>query len=410
MKNQKVESQNSRARWHKLQNRLFNMVSVGVADDPWDKGYDILSTVVLIINLFVSMADTFDYMSLHYGTILSSVEKITVAFFALDYGLRLITAPLLNPKISRKRAVINYILSGAGLIDLASFLPYYLPFFFPSGVVAFRMFRIIRVFRLFRINAYYDSLNVITEVLYSKKNQILSSVFIILVLMLASSLCMYSIEHDAQPEVFKNAFSGIWWASSTLLTVGYGDIYPITPIGEVLGIIIAFLGVGLVAIPTGIISAGFVEQYTRLKRIGDYAVEEDIHFIKVELEKSDTWVNMAIKDIGLPHGTIVAVIQRGSETLIPRGEVILHAGDVLIIGAESLQNDRPINLKEVKLKSSHPWNGVAIRDLDISRQTLIIMIRRNGTSLIPRGSLVLQENDDILLFTKVKSPGNDISI
>ena len=82
--------------------------------------------------------------------------------------------------------------------------------------------------------------------------------FIILVLMLGSSLCMYSLEHDAQPEVFKNAFSGVWWSVSTLLTIGYGDIYPITPAGKAMGIFITFLGVGMVAIPTGIISAGFV--------------------------------------------------------------------------------------------------------------------------------------------------------
>lgn len=81
-------------------------------------------------------------------------------------------------------------------MDLLSFLPYYMPFFFPSGAVAFRMFRVVRIFRLFRINAYYDSLNVITQVLTSKAQQLLSSVFIILVLMTTSSLCMYSLERS----------------------------------------------------------------------------------------------------------------------------------------------------------------------------------------------------------------------
>ena len=81
--------------------------------------------------------------------------------------------------------------------------------------------------------------------------------------MLASSLCMYSVEHDTQPDVFRNAFSGVWWSMSTLLTVGYGDIYPVTTLGRVMAICIAYLGVGAVAIPTGIISAGFVEQYHR---------------------------------------------------------------------------------------------------------------------------------------------------
>ena len=93
---------------------------------------------------------------------------------------------------------------------MLSFVPYYLPVFFPMGSVAFRMIRIVRIFRLFRINAYYDSLHVITEVISGKRQQLISSVFIILVLMLASSLCMYSLEHEALPEVFTSAFSGIW--------------------------------------------------------------------------------------------------------------------------------------------------------------------------------------------------------
>ena len=100
------------------------------------------------------------------------------------------------------------------------------------------MLRVVRIFHLFRLNARYDSFNVITAVLYEKRNQIMSSVFIVLILMLASSLSMYSVEHDAQPDVFRNAFSGIWWSKSTLLTVGYGDIYPITTLGRIMAICI----------------------------------------------------------------------------------------------------------------------------------------------------------------------------
>ena len=241
------------------------------------------------------------------------------------------------------QAICKYLFSFSGLIDLLSFLPYYLPFFFPSGAVAFRMFRVVRIFRLFRSNAYYDSLNVITQVLTSKAQQLLSSVFIILVLMTASSLCMYSLEHDAQPEVFSNAFSGIWWSVSTLLTVGYGDMYPIPTMGKIFGIFITFLGVGMVAIPTGIISAGFVDQYSRIKRISDWGAEADVHFIRIQLT-------------------------------------------------------------EIVLRAHHPWNGHAIRDLDISRKTVIVMVCRRNRTLIPKGSLVFQEGDKVILYTQTHLP------
>ena len=85
--------------------------------------------------------------------------------------------------------------------------------------------------------------------------------------MLVSSLCIYSAEHEAQPELYANAFSGIWWSLSTIFTVGYGDIYPITVLGRIMTVVITFLGVGAVAIPTGIISAGFVEEYSELARV-----------------------------------------------------------------------------------------------------------------------------------------------
>ena len=135
----------------------------------------------------------------------------------------------------------------------------------PFGVVAFRIFRVIRIFKLFRVTKYQDSLNVITEVVARRKNQLISSVFLVLILMISASILMYGIEHEAQPDVFRNAFSGFWWATSTLLTVGYGDIYPITTLGKVIGIILTFLGVGMVAVPTGILSAGFIEHLSEIE-------------------------------------------------------------------------------------------------------------------------------------------------
>ncbi|MBQ1491486.1 MAG: ion transporter, partial [Blautia sp.] len=226
--------------------RLFRMVSVGVVDEPVNQCYDVVSTVALLVNLLVTVLMTFDFINRRLGGLFWRLEAVTVAFFLVDYGLRLYTAPELYPKQGEGKARLRYMSSFAGVIDLLSFLPYYLPIFFPSGAVVFRMFRVVRILRLFRVNAYYDSFNVITEVLNRKKQQLLSSLFIIVVLMVSASLCMYSLEHVAQPEVFKNALSGIWWAVSTMLTVGYGDIYPITPLGKAFSILITFLGVGLV--------------------------------------------------------------------------------------------------------------------------------------------------------------------
>ena len=386
--------------WLQRRKRISEIIEVGSSGDWISRFYDLVNSTSIVLNLVVSVLYTFESFRAAFGGVLLSVETVTVAFFAADYLLRLWTARFLFPKQTRLKALWSYTTSFSGLVDLLSFLPYYLPIFFPSGAVAFRMFRVVRIFRLFRINAYYDSLNVITEVIASKRQQLVSSVFIILILMLASSLCMYSLEHEAQPEVFTNAFSGIWWSVSTLLTVGYGDIYPITNLGKLFGIVISFLGVGMVAIPTGIISAGFVDQYSRIKRVSEYGREADVHFIKVLLSPNDRWSGKTIQSLGLPSGIIVAAIQRKGRVVVPRGGVELLPGDTLVLGAESVGDDKRIDLKEVVLRRQHPWTGQAIRDLDISRQTFIVMVRRKGKILIPNGDLVLLEGDNVILYTQ----------
>ena len=384
--------------------KLFRMVSVGVVDEPVNQAYDIVSTGALLMNLAASIMLTFDRLAADCGPLLLSIEAATVLFFAVDYVLRLITANYLYPESNERDSLVRYIFSFSGIIDLLSFLPYYLPVFFPAGIAAFRMFRVVRIFRLFRINAYYDSLNVITEVIVSKKQQLLSSVFIILTLMLASSLCMYSLEHEAQPEVFTNAFSGIWWSASTLLTVGYGDIYPVTTMGRVFSIIITFLGVGMVAIPTGIISAGFVEQYQQFKRIGDYGIEQDIRFIRFPVTSKDRWAGRSIRSIGLPQGCLIASVQRGQDLLIPNGDVVLTPGDIITVGAEPISKELSVNLRQITLRKNHPWTNNAIRDIDISRQSYIVLVRRAGTAHIPNGSTVLNEGDEVFILSKEKAP------
>ena len=379
--------------------RVFDIIQIGNTGDLPSRAFDLLFIVTVLTNVVIAIAETFD-ISAQCMEALNTIEFVTVICFAAEYTLRVWTAEFLYPNLSRKKALLYYITSFSGIIDLMSFLPYFLPFFFPTGVVVFRMFRVVRILRLFRVNAYYDALNVIGDVVKSKRDQLFSSIFIILILMVGASLIMYSLEHEVQPEVFQNAFSGFWWAVSTLLTVGYGDIYPVTMAGRIFGIIITFLGVGMVAIPTGILSAGFVEQYTRLKSFNDYSMEADIRFVRLEVGADHPWIDLKVKDIPLPPGLILAIIQRKGEVVVPRGNTTIRLGDHIVLGAEGYQDDVGITLKELVLKERHPWTGQRIRDLDISRQTLIVMVRRGGKVHIPNGTMRLMAGDTVLLYTK----------
>ncbi len=269
----------------KAKRRTHNIIQIGNREDFPSFAFDVFIVIVIVLNILVTFLGTFDELE-RFFTAFTVTEAITMGIFSVEYALRIWSADILYPNCRPIRSRIKFLFSFDGVVDLLTILP----FFFLSGFIVFRMLRVVRILRLFRINAQYDSFNVIKTVLVEKRNQIASSVFIIIVLMLASSLGIYSAEHNAQPEVFKNAFSGIWWSVSTLLTVGYGDIYPITTVGKIMGILIAFLGVGVVAIPTGIISAGFVEQYTKnehsherikdIKEVGEILVNKDSPFRK----------------------------------------------------------------------------------------------------------------------------------
>lgn len=395
----------------KRRERLADIIDVRTGTDMAGHIFDFFYLFIIIVNLSVSIMLTYENIRMQYEALLRTIERITVVIFCIDYVLRLWTAKYMYPEVSEAQAVRKYVFSFTGVVDLLSFLPYFLPVFFPSGAVAFRMLRIMRVFRLFRINAYYDSFKLITEVISSKKQQLFSSVFTILILMLASSLCMYSLEHEAQPEVFSNAFSGIWWAASTLLTVGYGDIYPITTIGKMFGIFITFLGVGMVAIPTGIISAGFVDQYSRIKRMSEYGQEADVHFIKIHLTERDPWVNKTIAQLHLPERVIVAVVKRKNKILVPRGNMILRADDVMVLGAESFEENEHIKLKELVLQKSNPWVDHRIRELDISRHSIIVLVKRGRRVMIPNGNMILRTGDMVIIYTQTFiADANDINV
>ncbi len=271
------------SRMLKVKKRIFDIIQIGQRGDIPSRIFDIALVIAIVLNISVLIIDSFT-LTPGMHDVLNAVEIVTVAFFTIEYILRIWTASLLYPANGKFTAILHFLVSFDGIVDLLSILP----FSFLSGMSSFRLLRVVRIFHLFKVNSTYDSFNVITTVLYRKRKQILSSVFMTVMLMLASSLCMYTVEKDAQPGVFKNAFSGLWWSVSTILTVGYGDIYPVTVVGRIMAILIAILGVGVVAIPTGILSAGFVEQYTKLETAGIMgAVSETKKLIRESGSKSE---------------------------------------------------------------------------------------------------------------------------
>lgn len=376
--------------------RIFDIIQIGYRNDLISRLFDLFIVAVIIINIAVTFIETFDQVQPYMG-ILHTVEFVTILIFLGEYILRIWTAEYLFPDRKPTVARMKFLLSFYGLVDCLTILPYFLPFFFPSGAVAFRMFRVVRIFHLFRVNSNYDAFNVITEVIKEKKDQLFSSIFLILILLVASSLCMYGLEHDAQPENFSNAFSGIWWSVSTLLTVGYGDIYPVTVGGRLMAIFIAFLGVGVVAIPTGIISAGFVEYYSQIKK-GTYA-QKEASFATLDIKEGHPFVGHQLKEVNIPVGLYPAVIMRGEDVYTPTPNFEFQKGDCLMLGSVGrVRSD--CTLEEIVLAGAHPWIGQRVKDLDISRRSYVVMIRREDKNIRPQDDTVFKQDDTVMILER----------
>ena len=323
---------------YKTKKRVFDIIQIGNRKDFISSAFDIFIVVTIVLNLFVTLFQTFDE-SAPYANVLNVLELITILIFTVEYVLRIWTADFLYPTCTRGKAIGKFLISYDGVVDLLTIIPV----FFLSGFVAFRMLRVVRIFHLFRINSRYDSFNVIKLVLVRKSRQIISSMFIIFILMMASSLCMYSTEHAAQPGVFSNAFSGIWWAVSTVLTVGYGDIYPITLLGKCMAIVIAFMGVLLVAIPTGIISAGFVEQYQNNANEESKVIDVD-EIGELLIDDRSKFQGRTILQATEEYGVNIYMILRDNMSILPTGDLKIQSGDILIVKSRSLEKRRRSSL------------------------------------------------------------------
>ncbi len=386
------------ARKKSVKKRIYDIIQIGNVGDWPSRLFDIFITVVIFVSVTAAILSTYSELSRYEG-ILDAIELVTVIIFTVEYILRLWTADIMYPGKSGLMSRLTFAFSVTGIVDFLTFFPYYLPIVFPAGIVAFRVFRVIRIFRLFKINSRYDAFNVIIDVLKEKRKQIFSSVIMVLILMVASSLCMYSMEHEAQPDKFKNAFSGIWWSTSTLLTIGYGDIYPVTVGGKIMAIVISFLGVGMVAIPTGIISAGFVESYTKINKIVFNEEEKPLHFVASVMVKDHPWNHKKLSDVVLPPETVLAVIIRDDDEIIPKGDTVLEEGDVLIFAAKRYEEHKSMKLSEIIIKDKNEWIGAPIKKLDISRQSMIVMIKRRNRIIIPDGNTVIKAGDELVMYT-----------
>jgi len=227
---------------HTLLSRTVTFVLLGAI---------VLSIVIVILSSVQEIRD-------HYFDLLLTADWWVVSIFIIEYVLRVWTC--VEDERYRRPVVgrLRYMVTPMALIDLVAILPSILT---GLGIKlqSLRVARLIRLVRALKIVRYIHALNVIGQVFKVKRHQLATSLLFVSFLLVISSTLMYEVEHAVQPEAFSSIPATMWWAVATLTTVGYGDVYPVTSMGKLLAAVSAVLGIGLFAIPTGILASGFSE-------------------------------------------------------------------------------------------------------------------------------------------------------
>ncbi len=242
-----------------IRRKIFALFSEETRDKGFPKYFNYFIMTLILVNVVTMILETVKVIYEPYHTYFHAFELFVIAVFTCEYIMRILTADLAFPCGNRLKSILKYMFSFYGLIDLLAILPFYMPFT-KLDLRIVRTLRLLRFLRLFKITRYNNSMELIKSVMSEKRSELGVTCFVIIIVMIIASFLMFYAENAAQPDHFPNVLACIWWSIVTLTTVGYGDVFPVTGIGRFIGGVIAFLGIGLVALPTGIISAGFLEK------------------------------------------------------------------------------------------------------------------------------------------------------
>jgi len=243
-----------------MKHKVFKLIEKGGHGSRINAKFDYTIITLIILNVIAEIIETIPNISESLILFLKNFEIFSVIIFSIEYLLRIYASSITYPSSNKFKSALKYIFSFYGLIDLLAIMPFYLPYLIPMDLRFLRILRLMRVFRILKLNRYNTSLNLIWKVIKEKRAELTITGFATILILFIASFLMYYIEGDAQPDKFPDILSSFWWAIVTLTTIGYGDVVPITGFGKIISGLFGVLGIGLIILPTGIISAGFIEK------------------------------------------------------------------------------------------------------------------------------------------------------
>jgi voltage-gated potassium channel len=263
-----VVANESQASQLSLRGRTYRFLSSTKSAGGINKAFNLFIVTLILLNIVAMVLESVQKVHDLVPRCFLWFEYFSVAVFSVEYGLR-IWSCVEEPQYRRPLlGRLRFALTPLALVDLSAVLPFYLRFIHADLRVMrmFRMIRIMRVMRIAKLGRYSESLQMLVRVLWSRGAQLASGVFILLILLVVAATLMYTAEREAQPKTFTSIPAAMWWAAVTLTTVGYGDMYPVTAVGKILGAITAMLGIGMFALPCAILGAGFMEELEQNKK------------------------------------------------------------------------------------------------------------------------------------------------
>lgn len=250
------------SRWQKYRQRTHELLEHGASDDVAGKIVDYFIVGLVLTNVAAFMLSTVKSIEANYGDELEIFEIFSVLIFTVEYVLRIWSAaefPFSREEASWKTR-LKYAARPLQIIDLLVILPFYLSFLF---AIDLRMLRILRLFRLLKLARYSPAMQALVSVVSNERRALFGALLLMVCLLLFASTGIYFVEHKAQPDAFGSVPQAMWWAVATLTTVGYGDVTPITIAGKLFGGLVMIFGLGMFALPIGIMATGFSQESHR---------------------------------------------------------------------------------------------------------------------------------------------------
>jgi len=255
--------------YRRLQKKVHDLLDPKM-NTGWGRVANYFIIGMIVLNTIAVIVETVDTFNKHYHSFLRIFDRVSVFIFTVEYLLRVWSCRASPHYRQRVYGRLKYIVSPGALIDLFAILPFYLHLVAAADLRFIRTLRLMLFFRFLKLGRYMSASRVIVRVVKEKREELTVTMMLTLFMIVLASCLMYYTEHTVQPDKFSNIPATMWWSVCTLTTVGYGDMYPITPLGKVLTGVIALLGIGMLALPTGILASGFSEEFHKKKHSDHY--------------------------------------------------------------------------------------------------------------------------------------------